>query len=66
MSDKYKFQERKTFNGEKYNSPIYGVQKEEFEFCEHLYKFERKAFWKGFLAAAFIVIGILTLIAIIA
>lgn len=66
MLGKDKFQERETFNGEKYNSPIYGVQKEEFEFYEHLYRFERKAFWKGFILATFIIVAILTLIAIIA
>lgn len=28
---------------------INGVTDEEFEFYEKLYKFERRAFWKGFI-----------------
>nr|DAT64294.1 MAG TPA: hypothetical protein [Caudoviricetes sp.] len=58
-------EDREKFNVKKYNSPIYGVQKEEFEFFEKLYKFERKAFWKGFFVSAFIIIIISFLIAII-
>lgn len=34
----------------------YGVSNEEFAFYEHLYKFERKAFWKGFIVAMLIVV----------
>lgn len=60
-----KFKERNTLNGEKYNSPIYGVKKEEFEFCEQLYKFERRAFWKGVLISALVLIGILIIADII-
>lgn len=59
------FQEFETFDKKIYNSPIYGMQKEEFEFYEQLYKFEQKMFWKGCITAVIIVITILVIISML-
>lgn len=65
MTDINKFQELETFDKKIYNSPIYGMQKEEFEFYEQLYKFEQRMFWKGCITVAIIVITILVIVSML-
>ncbi len=64
MEKKDKFKERETFAGKKYNSPIYGTKKEEFEFYESLYELERKSFQKGFLIAIVVIVLLILIVTI--